>query len=45
MGRSLHNKIRLKRRITLLNTDKLRAMAIKASTSLGLISLAGKLFK
>jgi hypothetical protein len=45
MGGSLHNKIRLKRRIALLNTNKLRTMAIKASTSLGLISLAGKLFK
>ena len=45
MGRSLHNRIRLKRRMTLLDTDRLRAVAIKASASIGLIILAVKSFK
>ena len=45
MGRSLHNRIRLKRRMSLLNTDRLRAVALKASASIGLIILAVKSFK
>lgn len=46
MGRSLHNRIRLKRsRLALLNTDKLRSVAVKASASIGLIILAFKSFK
>jgi len=43
MGRSLHNRIRLKRsRLALLNTDTLRSVAVKASASIGLIILAVK---
>lgn len=45
MGRSLHNRIRLKSRMALLNTERLRAAAIKASASIGLIILALKSFK
>jgi len=45
MGRSLHNRIRLKRRMSLLNIDRLRAVALKASASIGLIILAVKSFK
>lgn len=46
MGRSLHNRIRLKRnRLALLNTDRLRAVAVKATASIGLIVLAVKSFK
>lgn len=45
MGRSLHNRIRLKRRMSLLNTDRLRAVALKASASIGLIILAVKSFR
>lgn len=46
MGRSLHNRIRLKgSRLALLNTGKLRSVAIKASASIGLIILAVRSFK
>lgn len=46
MGRSLHNRIRLKgSRLALLNTDKLRSVAVKASASIGLLVLAVKSFK
>lgn len=42
MGKSLHNRIRLKSRMPLLNTDKVRGAAIKAVASIGLIILAVK---
>jgi hypothetical protein len=46
MGRSLHNRIRLKgSRLPLLNTDRLRSVAVKASASIGLLILAVKSFK
>lgn len=45
MGRSLHNRIRLKSRLPLLNIDRLRTVAITASASIGLIVLAVKTFR
>lgn len=45
MGRSLHNRIRLKSRLPLLNTDRLRTVALTASASIGLIILAVKTFR
>lgn len=46
MGRSLHNRIRLKgSRLALLDTGRLRTVAMKASASIGLIILAVKSFK
>lgn len=45
MGRSLHNRIRLKSRLSLLNTDRVRTVALAASASIGLIILAVKTFR
>jgi len=46
MGRSLHNRIRLKgSRLALLNVGRLRSAAVKASASIGLIILAFKALK
>lgn len=45
MGRSLHNRIRLKSRLPLLNTDRLRSVAIKASASISLLIIAIRSFK
>ncbi len=45
MGRSLHNKIRLRRRLSLLNVEKLRATVLAAFASIGLIVLAVAAFK
>lgn len=46
MGRSLHNRIRLKgSRLALLNRGKLRSVAMKASASIGQVILALKAFK
>lgn len=45
MGKSLHNKIRLKSRMPLLDTDKVRGVALKAVASIGLIILAVRSFR
>ena len=46
MGRSLHNRIRLKgRRLALLDTGRLRSVAVKASASISSLILAVKSFK
>lgn len=45
MGKSLHNRIRLKSRAPLLDTDKVRGAALKVVASIGLIILAVKSFR
>jgi len=46
MGRSLHNRIRLKgSRLALLDTGRLRSVAVKASASISSLILAVKSFK
>lgn len=45
MGKSLHNRIRLKSRVPLLNTDRVRGAAVKVVASIGLIILAVRSFR
>lgn len=45
MGRSLHNKIRLKSRMPLLGAGVLRCAALKAAASIGQIIVAIRSFK